>query len=150
MATDNIGSALGDFGSAVKDLFGAIGSEQAAGAYEKEAQIAQQNALISETSTAIQQAQETRAITQAEGTEAAETSAAGFTMSGSAGDLMRQSAYQGALAKSLITQQGAITTAGYEEQAQAAQGKAAAAKTQSSGGFLGGLFGVATGVLSLF
>lgn len=149
MAVSDLGSALGDFGGAVSDLFGAYGSEQAAQAYEKEAQIATQNAEISQTSAAIQEAQETRQITQAIGTEEATTASGGFTMGGNASDLLRQSLQQGALAKSLITQQGAITTLGYEEQAQAAQGKAAASKTQSGGGLFGGLFNIASGILSL-
>lgn len=147
---ENIDQTLGDFGGAVSDLFGAYGSEQAAQAYQKEAQIAFENANISKTSAAIQEAQTARQVTQAIGTEQATTSAAGFTMGGNASDLMRQSLQQGALAKSLITQQGAITTAGYEEQGQAAQGKAAASKTQAAGGLFGGLLKGAAGILSIF
>jgi hypothetical protein len=150
MALEELQQTLGDFGGAVSDLFGAYGSEQAAAAYTKEAQFAGQNAAISRTSAAIQEAQETRAVTQAVGSESATTSAAGFTMGGNASDLMRQSLQQGALAKSLITQQGTITTLGYEEQQQAAQGKAAASKTQAAGGLFGGLLKGVVGVASIF
>jgi hypothetical protein len=150
MAVSDISTTLGDFGGAVSDLFGAYGSEQAAQAYEKEATIAGQNAAISQTSAQIQEAQETRAVTQAVGTEEATTSSAGFTMGGNAGDLLRQSLQQGALAKSLITQQGTITTLGFEEQQQAAQGKAAASQTQAGGGLFGSLLKGAAGILSIF
>lgn len=150
--TFDISSILGSggFGGAVSDLFGAYGSEQAAQAYKKEAQIASENAQISETSSQIQQAQEARAVTQAIGTEGASTAAAGFTMGGNASDLMRQSIQQGALAKSLIAQQGAITTLGFEQQAQAAKGKAAASQTQAGGGLFGGLLKGAIGIASIF
>lgn len=150
MAEFSIANTLGDFGGAVSDLFGAYGSEQAAQAYEKEAKIATQNAEISQTSTNIQEAQQIRAVTQAIGSEEASTSAAGFTMGGNASDLLRQSIQQGALSKSLIEQQGAITTLGYEAQAQAAQGKAAASKAQAGGGLFGGLLQGAIGIASLF
>lgn len=150
MAISSTGGALGDFGSAVSDIFGAIGDEQSAAAYTKEAQIAGENANISQTSAAIQEAQETRAVTQAVGTEEATTSGAGFTMGGNASDLLRQSLQQGALAKSLITQQGEITTLGYQEQQQAAQAKAAASKAAAGGGFLGGLLNFGVGVATLF
>lgn len=132
----------GNIGGAVSDIFGAIGDFQAASAYEKEAQYAGENAQISQTSAAIQEAQEQRAITQAVGTEAATTEAAGFTMGGNASDLMRQSLQQGALAKSLISQQGAITTLGYEEQQQAAGAKATASNTAGAGGIIGGVLKV--------
>lgn len=147
---EDLSTTFGDFGGAVSDIFGAIGSEKAAAAYTKEAQIAGENANISKTSAAIQEAQAARQVTQAIGSEEATTSAAGFTMGGNASDLLRQSIQQGALAKSLITQQGEITTRGYLEEQQAAQGKAAASKTQATGGFLGGLLGAAGGIASIF
>lgn len=147
MAVSSTGSGIGDIGSAVSDIFGAIGDEQAQSAYEEEATLAGENANISKTSAAIQEAQESRAVTQAIGTEEADTSAAGFTMGGNTSDLLRQSMQQGALAKSLITQQGTITTLGYEEQQQAAQAKANASGTAATGGFVGGAI---SAVASLF
>lgn len=145
---DNTGGILKGLGSAVSDIFGGIGDEQAAAAYGKEAQIATQEAQISETSAAIQEAQETRAVTQAVGTEEATTASAGFTMGGNASDLMRQSIQQGALAKSLIEQQGTITTLGYQEQAEAAQGKASASKTSATGSFIGGALSIVGSLFS--
>lgn len=137
-------------GGAVADLFGAIGDEQAASSYTKEAQIAGENANIAQTSADIQEAQETRAVTQAIGAEGASTSAAGFTMGGNASDLMRQSIQQGALAKSLVLQQGAINVLGYKEQQQAAQGKAAASKTAGAGGFLGSALKIGGAIAGIF
>ena len=146
----DIGGAIGNLGGAVSSIFGAIGDEQAAAAYEKEATIAGQNAAISQTSTAIQEAQMARQVTQAVGTQEANIEAGGFTMGGNASDLLRQSLQQGALAKSLVTQQGTLITQGYLEQEQAAQGKASASKTAATGGFLGGALGAIGGIAKLF
>lgn len=137
-------------GGAVSELFGAVGDEQAAAAYTKEAQIAGENANIAQTSANIQTAQEARAVTQAIGSEEATTASGGFTMGGNASDLLRQSLQQGALATSLVKQQGAINVLGYQEQEQAAQGKAAASKTAGTGGFLGGALKIGGAIAGLF
>lgn len=142
MASDT-GSFTENLGGAVSDIFGAIGDEQAAAAYGKEAVIAGENAAISQTSGKIQEAQTARQVTQAIGTQEANIEAGGFTMGGNASDLLRQSMQQGSLAKSLVTQQAAITTLGFQEQQQAAQGKASASKTAGIGGFLGGAIKIA-------
>ena len=58
---------------------------------------------------------------------------AGLAESGSALDLLRDSASQGALAKSVLVTQGQMTEAGYTEQANTYATMSAAAKTAAAG-----------------
>ncbi len=145
----DIGSGLSFLGGAVDDIFGMFGSQKAGGAYKKAAAIAGENVLLSKTATDIQRAQVGIQTYQALGKQSAQTAAAGFnTTEGSAGDLLRSSAQQAALAKQLVTTQGEITTKGYEQQQQAYQGQAdaasMAAKGQGAGGFLNAVSGIAS------
>lgn len=100
--------------------------------YDIAANLAGANEAFTEQSTRVQEAQQARQVTQAIGGQEAGTAAAGFSSSGSAGDLIRMSASQGALARGVLAQQGTITEAGYTEQQQsfetmAATGRATAA-----------------------
>lgn len=146
----DIGTAIGDFGGAVSDLFGSAGSSQAASSYSKAAQIAQTNEALTLRSTAVQEQQEDIQTYKVLGTESADVAGAGFTQGGSAGDLMRSSANQAALSKQLIENQGQITAQGYAEQANAYEGQASAAQTQSKGQAAGGILGAISGIASIF
>jgi hypothetical protein len=113
-----------DLGGAVSDLFAASGDRAKAAGDRAEQQnyllaegLANQNEKFTETSTAIKQAQETRSLTQTIGGQQADVAGAGFAESGSALDLLRDSASQGALMKAVTGEQGLITEAGYKEQA---------------------------------
>lgn len=139
-----------DLGSAVTDLFSAQGSKQAGAAYGKAATIAEQNELLTQRSTAIQEQQEQRTITQALGTEQAGVSGVGFTSGGSALDLLRSSAQQGALSKQLIANQGEITAQGFAQQAAAYTGQEQAAQTAAKGQAGGGILGAVAGIAKLF
>lgn len=128
-------STFQNAGGAVTDLFAAYGAEQQgqisaegtrikaqgdlaeAQQYDLAQTLAQQNEQFTKTSTAIQQAQQTRNTTLQIGGEQAGQAGAGFAASGSGLDILRESASQGALAKEVIGQQGQITEAGYQEQA---------------------------------
>lgn len=138
---------FGDIGGAVSDIFGAVGAEQAAGAYKKASQLDQENAEITANSTQISIAQARRQEMQTIGAETAQTAGAGFNMSGSAGDLLRSSAQQASLTNALTQNQGNITALGYTEKSEAEAGQAAASKTQATGGFLGGLLKTAGAIL---
>ncbi len=142
-------AGFGDIGGAVSDLFGAEGSKQAAGAYDKAAQIALGNEALTRRSTAIQEQQQDIQTYKIIGSENTEVAGAGFQQSGTAGDLLRSSAQQAALSKQLINTQGEITAQGYEQQAQAYEGQAAASKTQAKGQTAGGLLSAVSGVASL-
>jgi hypothetical protein len=89
-----------------------------AGNYDLASTLATANEQYTAQSTRVQEAQTQRQITQTIGGQQASVAGAGFTSGGSAGDLMRDSASQGALAKGVLAQQGTITEAGFTEQAQ--------------------------------
>lgn len=128
-------ATLTDIGGTVSDLFGASADRAKAAGDRIEAQnydlassLASENEKFTETSTAIKQAQLDRNIYQTIGGEQADVAGAGFANSGSALDLMRDSAAQGALTKAVAGQQGLITEAGYQEQAQSYTNMAGAAR----------------------
>lgn len=103
----------------------ALGNEQRAQGDEAEATqyglastLATQNEAFTEQSVAIQQFQQQRQLTQSLGTTRADVAGSGGTLGGSALDILRDSASQGALTKAVMGQQGLITEAGYKEEAQ--------------------------------
>src|SRR5215203_4732176 len=125
---------INSVGGAVQDLFGADahrskaqGLRIEAGNYDRSSGYAEQNAQFTETSTAIKQSQMDRDIFKTLGGQAADVAGAGFSASGSALDIMRDSASQGALMKAVGAAQGLITEEGYQVQAKnyTAMGKAA-------------------------
>jgi hypothetical protein len=144
-------STVSDFAGSVSDLFAGFGAStqadlkakgldiQAAGDvaegenYDLAADLAAKNAQYSESSTAIKEMQIDRQNTLAIGGQAADVASAGFSGSGSAMDLMRDSASQGALTKAVAGQNGLIQTAGYQEQEQSYQTMSAAAKSTAAG-----------------
>jgi hypothetical protein len=125
---------INSLGGAVQDLFAAdahrakaTGLRIEAGNYERSSEYAEKNARFTETSTEIKQAQLDRDIFKTLGGIDADVAGAGFAMSGSALDIMRDSAAQGALTKAVGGLQGLITEEGYTVQAKnyADMGKAA-------------------------
>ena len=121
-------NTVNNVGGAVNDLFSSEATAtglrlKASGAriegenYDLAATLAKQNEQFTEQSTAVKQVMADRQISMGIGTEEAGIAGAGFSNSGSALDLLRSSAQQGALQKQLIGQQGLITEAGYNEQA---------------------------------
>lgn len=118
-------STVSDIGGAVSDLFASSGDKAKAQGdfieakdYSLASDLATQNEQFAETSTAIKQAQLDRSIYQTIGGQKADVAGAGFAESGSALDLLRSSAQQGALTKAVAGQQGLIQEAGYKEQAE--------------------------------
>ena len=79
--------------------------------------LASQNAAFTDVSTKIQLAQQDRQTTMTIGSQKAAVGGGGLAESGSALDVLRESASQGALAKSVLASQGQITEAGFNEQA---------------------------------
>ncbi len=113
------------FGGAVKDVFSvgasharATGQRIEAQEYDLAAQLARQNKQFTETSTEIKGAQQQRDFFKTMGAQQASIASAGFENSGSAVDLMRESASQGALAHGVLAQQGLIEEASFETQAR--------------------------------
>lgn len=106
----------------------AAGDLAEAAQYDLAATLARKNEEYTAQSTAIQQMQLDRQISATIGGQQAGTGAAGLKASGSALDLMADSAAQGALAKDVLARQGLISEAGYEEQAQSYGVMSAAAR----------------------
>ena len=113
----DIAGSVSDLFSADADRSKATGDRIEGQNYDLASTLATQNEQFTETSTNIKQAQLDRNIYQTIGGEQADVAGAGFANSGSALDLMRDSASQGALTKAVAGQQGLITEAGYQEQA---------------------------------
>jgi hypothetical protein len=144
-------SIFSSLGGSVSDLFGGIGAISQANLkaqgldiqaqgdlaeatnYDAAAVLAGQNAQFTQSSTAIKQAQIDRQTTLAIGGQQADVAAGGFSSTGSALDLMRDSASQGALTKAVAGQQGLITEAGYQEQQKSYQTMSDAARATASG-----------------
>lgn len=125
------GSTFSDVAGGIGDIFAASGDQTKAQAlelkaqgdllegqnYQLAAQYAGQNAQFTAESTAIKLAQIERQTTMSLGETTADIAGAGFATSGTALDLLRDSASQGAITKAVANQQGLITQAGYQEQA---------------------------------
>jgi hypothetical protein len=127
-----------DAGGAVQALFGAAGSAAAAGSYDEAERIARQNAIIAREATRVKGIQIQRSIFKTLGQQQADVSGAGFAASGSALDLLRSSASEGAMTKAINEEQGTITANAYEEQAAQFAGMAKAARSSSLGQKIGG------------
>lgn len=103
--------------------------------YDLASGLALENLAYTQASTRIQLAQTDRRITQTIGGQRASVAAAGFGAGGTAGDLLRDSASQGALAKAVLANQGVITEAGYKEQAKSYETMSAAARATAASEF---------------
>jgi hypothetical protein len=125
---------FGEIGGAVSDLFGSSAQKDKAKALRGEADslrhaasLSDQNAKLSAQSTAIQKTQLDRQIYQGVGSVEANVASSGFADSGSALDVLRASAEQGALQHAVLGRQGLITEQGHKEQALSYRNMAGAA-----------------------
>lgn len=170
--------AAGAMTASQADLLKSQGDLQEGAAYGEAAGLADVNAQYTAQSTAIQQAQADRTLFLSTGETKADVASSGFSEGGSAGDILRASASQGALNRAALGQQGLITEAGYQEQAssyrsmqtaaglasqedilastgekQAAQGylaEASADRTAATGSDVSAVISGAAGVAALF
>lgn len=147
-------TTFNDLGGAASDIFAGFGDDAKAQGDFAEAQeytlasgLATQNEAFTKTSTAIKQAQQQRELTMNLGGQQANQASAGFASSGSALDLLRDSASQGALTHQVLGQQGLITEAGYQEQAQSYQTMATAATAAGNAENEAGEFADVTGII---
>lgn len=141
-------AGFSDVGGAVSDIFGGIGQLESAGGYEAAAKAATENAGIAQQSAQIQGYMAQRQITKTIGGQQADVAGAGLAKSGSALDVMRDSAQQGSLTKQLIANQGAINVLGYQAEASNYSAMASAAKTAGTGGIIGGIVDAAAAVFA--
>jgi len=160
LSTGGIGSIAGG----VSDLFASMGYKAKAqgDAFEQQnyllaGTLADQNEQYTEWSTGIKQAQEDRELSKSLGTTKADIAGAGLAESGSALDILRESASQGAMARAVTGEQGLIVEAGYREQAQSYRNMAQAAQVAidaenkaAQGAEITGWLKIGAGVLSTF
>lgn len=126
LISDISGAITGGTGAAA-DLATASGYFDEANAYQTAAGLAIQNKGLQQASTAIQVQQTQRQINQTIGGAKADIGAAGLQEHGSAIDVIRNSAQQGALQTQLLKTQGQIEETAYGEQAAAYVGEEAQA-----------------------
>lgn len=143
----NFGAGFGSLGGAVSDIFGAVGDWAESKSYGDAARMAKENAQLTTESTALQEYQATRQITQTQGATASAEAGAGFEKSGSGADILRSGAQQGELTKQLVQINGQQQELGYLSQAAQFQGMQEAAKQAANGGLFGG---IASGIAAAF
>lgn len=110
------GGAVSDLFAADAYRFRAKGNRLQADQYDLAGKLAHENELFTRTSTDIKKHLAERGIETVLGQQATDVASAGFESSGSALDLLRDSAAQGALHREVLGQQGLIEEAGYKEQ----------------------------------
>jgi len=147
-------ATFSDISGAASDLFASFGDEAKAQgdfaearSYTLAAQLAAQNEKFTETSTAIKESQQQREMMNTLGGQQADVASAGFASSGSALDIMRDSAAQGALTHAVLGQQGLITEAGYTEQQKSYENMAAAATEAGNAANQAATFSEITGAI---
>ena len=115
-------------GGAIGSLFGALGDFMSIQGYEDAADLAKKQAKYQKISTSIQEMQQTRKNYQIIGGQKADYAASGIS-SATAGalDVLRSSAEQGSMAKSVIGMQGYLQELEYKAQAEAYEQQAQAA-----------------------
>lgn len=149
-SSGDFATGAADIGGSVSALLGASGARAAAGSYGEAADIATENAALTKEATAIKLMQTEREIYKTLGAEKADTAGAGFASSGTALDLMRDSASQGALTKGALSINGAIQENAYLEQANQFRSMQKAAGTSSFGQEIGGLLQLGAGAMNIY
>ena len=139
-AVSDIGAGISAEGAATSDLYAAEaeqykieGTKFEQQSYQEAAALAGQNEQFTAISTRIKAAQAQRELYTSLGTTTANVAGAGLANSGSALDILRESASQGALTRAVIKSQGLITEAGYNEQQQSYLNMVQAANAAISG-----------------
>lgn len=129
--TGGFSKAAEDFAGMAGDILVAGGLRSERDAYYKAEGYANQNAQIETASTAIRAAQSQREVYKITGGQRADVAGAGLAASGSALDIMRDSAHQGVLENTLIDEQGQINVNAYHQQASSFEGQAQSAEASA-------------------
>lgn len=146
----DIGGFVNGIGGAVQDIFfTGPGARAEASSLRAAAQAEGENADLETNAVLIQNVQLQRKIAQSEGSTQAQVEGNGFTMGGSALDILRSSAQQGALAHQVVNEQGQIKINSYKLQEQAYEAQAKAADAAASAADIGAVFKVIGAVASL-
>lgn len=146
----DISGGLGSIGGGISDLFQASGDKMDASSLDDAANMEDVNAKIAAASGQIQTAAAQRDLFKVGGQQQQAIATGGFTESGSALDIARDTASQGSITMALIGAQTSIDVQGYEVQAAQDRAQSASDRNAAKGAGIGGILGIATGVLGLF
>ena len=147
------GATFTDLGGAVSDFYGAQADKSRASGDLLEAQnyglaagFADQNAIFTQWSTAIKGAQQDREVYMNLSQQGADVGGSGLSQSGSALDVLRDSASQGALQRAVLGEQGQS----YTNMQLAATQAASAENKAATGAYISGGIKAAAGIATLF
>lgn len=129
-------------GSGLSSIFQGIGGFMAAGGYGEAARLDEENAKIARLSGDIQLTQADREAYRVVGATEANVAANGFSLSGSALDILKSNTQQLALNKNLVANQAMIDVNSWKEKAAAERGAADAATVGGIGDIVGGIVGI--------
>lgn len=115
---NSFAGAAGDLFNAEAHRYKARGAQFEKENYDAAAEMADRNAGYTRWTTEVKEQQSERATFQGLGRVQSDVAGAGLKMSGSALDLLSESAANGVLAKEVLGTQGEITEEGYRVQAQ--------------------------------
>ena len=144
------GMNFNELSGGVQDFFQAAGAADEAKEYALASTYASQEAEFTKESTSVQNAQASRNVMMTIGAGKSQEAAAGLvTSAGSNLQLLHESAQQSALGHQMITLQGGITEAGYQEQAKAYTFMKNAEYTAENGDIAGGVVNSVLGIVGL-
>lgn len=155
-AAAGIGGVFSDLGQAASSQMTAAGETAASAGFGQAAGFAFNNYQQTEAAGKLQLLQEQRSLYQVGGQQQAQAGAQGIKMEGSAANIMRNSAQQGAVAQQLTSSQTNINAAAFLAQMQAdnqemvqANAEATAAKSASGMADLGAVFSAGKAAISI-
>ncbi len=144
-----IGGGVSDIFQGIGGGYKARGNRYEAENYREASRFADLEAKIQHATTTVETSQVLRQVYQGLGRVEAGAAGAGFTSGGSAGDILRSSAQQGALQASMATQTGQVAEIGYEEQSKSYANMAKAADEAAKAQEFGSIGSFATGAVKI-
>lgn len=143
-------------GGAVDTIFGGLGAfdtakgykSQAKG-YERAAEISRINRGISQQASDIEMVQAERDIYRTTGAQTAAIGANNLSATGSALDILKDSAQQGSMTRQLLGRQSAIQDLAYEQEELSFLGQAEAAKAAAKSSKKSGIGGLISGGIKI-
>lgn len=147
---------FGGIGSAASDIFGGLGSFDTAKGYKAQAkgferagEISGINRELARQAADITAVQADRDIYQTLGSQQAAIGGSGLAATGSALDIIRDSARQASLTKSLLSRNAQIEDLAYEQEAISFAAQAAAAKANAKSSKKSGIGGLVKGAITI-
>jgi hypothetical protein len=145
----NVGQSGSSVAGAVGDIFAAQGDQLEAQYYGLAAGQASVNAMLEGYQTKIRETQSQRQVFQTISAQQAGYAGGNIAESGSAMDVLRSSAQQGAMQNAIISEQGIQQQAAYSEQALSYQSMAKVAENAATGDWISAGIRGATAIAAL-